>query len=1348
MRSLLSRIVVVTSILLCLSLVVAVPFTPINSHNAEGQACPLKTKYDAQCPKLCVADISQCPSDITPTCPTGQSYCGDGKCHDSCDRVVSVCSCDGSSSSMVPCLDTKTVNVPKYNPKEGDKQVAETCTRELGLLDVPMWSAGFKGNMVWMSCPKTAVKGHFTYKEPMWIVAWVIIATEAGILGLWTLYKNIRERGVGHISQAESFRSTKELSEKADKEKEKVTEVEDSSDADDFTLTGYSNDILGFLGFYSVIFMALAWLVWLAVITADYYGTVTGLAYGLFYGDSDLSMYVFMIVWYLAAFWARMRNFFRLKSQATKCQFIQIEKPLATTILLNDNSKMLNMVTLVENKIKSLFKWNFHVTTSPVKATTLGRRYFEFQCTRYVYDDQLAVYKPFNVEVGEKNYELVSQSEGLTNETVLHRRELIGENFIQVYVPSFPVALLQEFASLFYLYQIMILWLFYYFNYYYIGLVDTGVILISALIRVFTRLNSEHRVKKMAEHQSECVILREGEWITLSTSDLVPGDVFEVKKGITVPCDAVVLGGNIVADESSLTGEPLPIRKFPIKDDDQDYDPQGAGKISTLYAGTTISQASRTGDMKGDRVSALVTRTGTSTDKGQLVRRILFPNPISFIFDQQLKIVMLILLLWGLVCFACSIWLGRNGGIASWFYGMFAISQIISPLLPAALVVGQSVAAKRLRDKKIFCVDLPRIIIAGKVQMFCFDKTGTLTKEGLEFYGVQPVDGYEDRIGQDLSQTKLKFGPHTEAFSDITSLFKVGLATCHSVTQVEDQLIGNPVDIEMFRSTKWQLQDQPEKGFVDSIKSTDDPTGHLVHVVKRFEFIHARASMSVAVLDPVTQHVHIFVKGSFEKVKELSNPASIPLEYDDMANKLAMEGCYVLAMAHCDLGKIDPETVRTLSREQLESNIDFMGLVLFKNMLKPDTKEAIAELKEGDTRTIMITGDTALTGIYIARACEMLPPNNRVLLGDINRDGEVVWSDVDTGAVADVEQALSEKATHPVELAVTAKAFNALCDSNQIRRLLLDIRVFAQCVQLHMERGVTAMCGDGGNDCGALRASHVGIALSDAEASIVSPFSSSFRSIMSCVELLKQGRAALATSFAGYKYLIMYGQTMSWMKIFTFYFSMTPSQYVWILIDAFITVGLSWTISQSKPAKRLADSRPTARILGPETMASVLGLVVINHLFVIGAYCFLRKQPFYLCNEFDSSTVDYAKWWLLGDNYEAELSALVALFQFVNSAFIFNIGYKFRARWYRNYPLIFLWAVFVAIVSYVELADPNRFGCIFRLVALGYKRPDWYIEPYNLPQGHNLWGLSLSNMALGVIWQTFFVLGPRLKVKL
>ena len=234
------------------------------------------------------------------------------------------------------------------------------------------------------------------------------------------------------------------------------------------------------------------------------------------------------------------------------------------------------------------------------------------------------------------------------------------------------------------------------------GIADTAVILLSALVKVFVRLRSEHRIKKMAEFTDEVNILRDGAWQVKSTSDLVPGDVFEVAEGKTTPVDAVILNGNIVADESSLTGEPLPIRKFPLRaDDPTPYDRIGAGKTSTIFAGTTISQAERT--EQDIPVCALVTNTGTGTDKGELVKKILFPTRVAFVFDEQIKIVILILLACGLVCLALAIWLYAKG-TSAWFYAMFAIAQLVSPLLPAALVVGQSVAAGRLRDQHIFCV--------------------------------------------------------------------------------------------------------------------------------------------------------------------------------------------------------------------------------------------------------------------------------------------------------------------------------------------------------------------------------------------------------------------------------------------------------------------------------------------------------------------------------------------------------------------------------------------------------------------------------------------------------------------
>ncbi|KAJ1673939.1 hypothetical protein EV182_004284, partial [Spiromyces aspiralis] len=575
-------------------------------------------------------------------------------------------------------------------------------------------------------------------------------------------------------------------------------------------------------------------------------------------------------------------------------------------------------------------------------------------------------------------------------------------------------------------------------------------------------------------------------------------------------------------------------------------------------------------------------------------------------------------------------------------------------------------------------------------------------------------------------------------------------------------------------------------------------TRKVVHVIRRNEFVHARQSMSVAALDPVTGHVHVFVKGSFECIKRLSSAGSIPANFDEVTSAWAKEGCYVLAMAHKDLGPVDADAVNRLARDDMEIGCNPIALIMFRNKLKPDTKAAIAELKRGDTRTVMITGDNALTGVYIARQCGMVSEDTRVILGDVRRPlapggngggekraTELVWVDTTTDEVVDNLdellyndlQELEYAETHirdvvarrtpSVELAVTAAAFDQLVATNQIRKYLLDIRIFArmtprgkvEAVQLHMERAITAMCGDGGNDCGALRAAHIGLALSESEASIVSPFSSSDCSIFSCVRLLKHGRTALTTSFSAYKFLIMYGETMAWLELFQFYFSVIVPQAVWIFIDSFIAVGLMFALTQAKPARTLAACRPTAKLLGAHTLASLWGQILINFVFLVGLMGLLFRQSWFRCHEFDSRDIDTSLWWLLGDNFEAELISISQLFQFVNAAGVFNYGYKFRRAWYHNYVLMVLYLGFMAAISVLCLADPNRFGCLFRincgdpdvLVSMGYPRPTWHISQYNSPIGNNvlprrfrwtLWGYCMANVITVHCYEFFVVLGP------
>lgn len=572
--------------------------------------------------------------------------------------------------------------------------------------------------------------------------------------------------------------------------------------------------------------------------------------------------------------------------------------------------------------------------------------------------------------------------------------------------------------------------------------------------------------------------------------------------------------------------------------------------------------------------------------------------------------------------------------------------------------------------------------MAGKVQVFCFDKTGTLTKEGLEYYGVYPAkqDTFED--------LQPSFTQLADTNNDV---MQMGLSCCHSVTMLNGDHVGNPVDLVMFQATHASLS-KDEAGH--DLVIPDNHQGPTLKVLQRFEFQHARASMSIAVKDMTTGHVHVFCKGSFERIADVS-ATGIPANFDEITSQSARVGCYVLGMAHRDLGILSQQDEDQLAthctRDQLESDLTFIGLVLFKNLLKEDTADAIQQIKQGDVRVVMITGDNALTGVFVGQQCHLVPPNARILVGDVV-DDKLVWSDADTGTpVEHVDAAIASGC----ELAMTGKAFRLLVSNGTMRDYLFSTRIFArmtpvdkmQCVELLMERAITAMCGDGGNDCGALRSAHVGIAMSEAEASVVSPFSTPDRSVQACVDLLIQGRSALATSFASYKYLIMYGETMATVKFCTFYYTMSFSQWNFILIDAFITVFCAFAVTQAGAAKRLSQHRPTARILGPEVLLSVLGQLWINVWFLIGAFIWLyTRDDFFRCSEWDARATDASKWWLLGDSFEADVLTFMALFQFVNCAMAFNYGYIFRQRWYRNYFLILVWAVFISIVSYWELA--------------------------------------------------------------
>ena len=241
-----------------------------------------------------------------------------------------------------------------------------------------------------------------------------------------------------------------------------------------------------------------------------------------------------------------------------------------------------------------------------------------------------------------------------------------------------------------------------------------------------------------------------------------------------------------------------------------------------------------------------------------------------------------------------------------------------------------------------------------------------------------------------------------------------------------------------------------------------------------------------------------------------------------------------------------------------------------------------------------------------------------------------------------------------------------------------------------------AAVGDGGNDCGMLKASHVGLALSDSDASLVAAFTAVDKEITSILTLLKEGRAALASTLATYKYVCLYGQITSYNQLIMYYFQASFSEWMWTLIDGFWTVSFTLTLPLSLPSTILSKNRPTSSILGYQTVSSVVGIMGIHFIFITIAFATLFNEAWYQCRKWDVNSISTANILQTSDNYEITVIFIITGFQCLCSAITMNFGYEFRRNWLRNWVFVTLIVVFVFIHFWITLV-PGHLSCLWRI---------------------------------------------------
>ncbi len=250
------------------------------------------------------------------------------------------------------------------------------------------------------------------------------------------------------------------------------------------------------------------------------------------------------------------------------------------------------------------------------------------------------------------------------------------------------------------------------------------LLLVNAFIGFWEEFKAGSAIKALkAKLALQCRVKRDGQWTEAPAASLVPGDVIHVKFGDVVPADAKLINGtNVAADQSSLTGESLPVTK-------------ADGDV--LFSGSVMQK----GEGEG-----LVYATGTHSFFGRTAQLVTETKTVSHYQKAVMKIGnMLIVSSVALIALIMVISLYHHRPILSTLEFVLILAVAAIPVaLPAVLSVTMVVGAMVLSKSKAIVTRLVSIEEMAGMDVLCSDKTGTLTQNKLSLGETVLFDGKDE----------------------------------------------------------------------------------------------------------------------------------------------------------------------------------------------------------------------------------------------------------------------------------------------------------------------------------------------------------------------------------------------------------------------------------------------------------------------------------------------------------------------------------------------------------------------------------------------------------------------------
>ncbi len=452
------------------------------------------------------------------------------------------------------------------------------------------------------------------------------------------------------------------------------------------------------------------------------------------------------------------------------------------------------------------------------------------------------------------------------------------------------------------------------------GAIITLIVVVSGILGFWQERRAAGEVAALlALVRSTATVVRGGADVELPVEEVTPGDIVRLAAGANVPGDArIVDSRDLFVDEAALTGESFPAEKGPATSAASTPLAQRSG---VLHAGTHVVSGTAT---------ALVVRTGTSTQFGGIARRLAL-HPPETAFERGVRhfgyLLLEVALVLTVIIFAINVALDRPVIDALLFTLALAVG-LTPQLLPAIVSVTLARGAHRMARERVIVRRLASIQDLGAMSVLCTDKTGTLTE------GVVRVHAVEDPLGRPSAKALL--------YAHLNACFESGFA--------------NPID------TALRALPQADAG---AYRKLDEIP---------YDFIRKRLSV-VADHDGVRI---LITKGAFENVLETctdaEDGAGARLPIGEVADTLRTRFSRFGADGYRCLGvawrALAPD--ESVTRES-ERGMTFLGLVSLEDPLKPSAATALEELRQLNVTLKLITGDNRLVAARTAHLAGLDP---------------------------------------------------------------------------------------------------------------------------------------------------------------------------------------------------------------------------------------------------------------------------------------------------------------------------------------------------------------------------------------